>query len=76
MKRPDIIALTGMALTTTMVVVAVINDNRLNNSSGKKPFLTSDQQSNLLKASLVPATLTALFMGWMFFDSVQEYKKL
>lgn len=76
MKRADIIALTGLVISATMISIVAINDNRLNGKTSKKPFLTEGQQEKLLKSAIVPVSLTAIFVTWMFANSIIEYNKL
>ena len=80
MKNTEKVALVGLALTTVILGALVINDNRLtkydaNDSSTKKPFLTKEHQSTLMKATLAKVAITGIILAYMVFDA-KNIKKL
>ncbi len=79
MKRTEIIALTGLAITATTIAVMIVNDNRLlkqeKGIDGRKPFMTREQQNKAMKLTLAKIALTGLVLTYVAMDLKKSISK-
>lgn len=57
MHKLEDIAAGGILLSIAMIAVAAVNDKRLKEPTGEKPFMTKGQQNTLLGLAVVPAAV-------------------